>query len=227
MRKHRLLGVVVIAVLIGLGAFTQTSTTAHATGTGRAGIQLASADLAAGRLIAARHLTVDSAVSYPSPGVLPGLVAGRARALVTGPFGPEALAWYVAVSLEENRAATGAYLTDVARFQAATKAYLQAVAPPRPAPTPVGRTPAAATSPAVGDPWAALRRCESGGNYGADTGNGYYGAYQFTLGTWASLGFRGLPSQASPGQQDQAAQELEARRGWSQWPSCARRLGLL
>ena len=80
---------------------------------------------------------------------------------------------------------------------------------------------ARAPAPPRRDPWAALRQCESGGNYGANTGNGYYGAYQFTVGTWASLGLRGLPSQAPPAQQDQAAQVLEARRGWGQWPSCA------
>jgi len=33
-----------------------------------------------------------------------------------------------------------------------------------------------------------LRDCESGGNYADDTGNGYYGAYQFSLGTWERLG---------------------------------------
>ncbi len=49
-----------------------------------------------------------------------------------------------------------------------------------------------------------LRACESGGNYQDNTGNGYYGAYQFSLGTWQSLGYSGLPSNAPPGTQDQA-----------------------
>ena len=30
----------------------------------------------------------------------------------------------------------------------------------------------------------ALRNCESGGDYQKNTGNGYYGAYQFSLSTW-------------------------------------------
>lgn len=34
---------------------------------------------------------------------------------------------------------------------------------------------------------AKLRACESGGNYADATGNGYYGAYQFSVGTWNSL----------------------------------------
>jgi len=29
-----------------------------------------------------------------------------------------------------------------------------------------------------------LRNCESGGNYQTNTGNGYYGAYQFSIATW-------------------------------------------
>lgn len=29
-----------------------------------------------------------------------------------------------------------------------------------------------------------LRQCESGGNYQINTGNGYYGAYQFSIPTW-------------------------------------------
>ncbi len=32
-----------------------------------------------------------------------------------------------------------------------------------------------------------LRRCESGNNYKINTGNGYYGAYQFRKSTWDSL----------------------------------------
>ena len=34
----------------------------------------------------------------------------------------------------------------------------------------------------------ALRWCESTNDYAADTGNGYYGAYQFSLETWEWLG---------------------------------------
>jgi hypothetical protein len=74
--------------------------------------------------------------------------------------------------------------------------------------------------------WAELRDCESDDNYADDTGNGYYGAYQFGLSTWESLGFSGLPSAAPAAEQDQAAQELQARSGWGQWPSCSRQLGV-
>lgn len=72
----------------------------------------------------------------------------------------------------------------------------------------------------------ALAQCESGGNYMTDTGNGYYGAYQFSLSTWQSLGLGGLPSQASPAVQDQATQQLWQRDGWAPWPTCSVELGL-
>jgi len=49
-----------------------------------------------------------------------------------------------------------------------------------------------------------LRQCESGGNYAENTGNGYYGAYQFSLSTWQRLGYSGYPNDAPPSVQDQA-----------------------
>jgi hypothetical protein len=75
------------------------------------------------------------------------------------------------------------------------------------------------------DVFAKLRRCESGGRYNANSGNGYYGAYQFAPGTWRSLGYSGLPHDASPETQDEAARKLQARGGWRQWPACSRRIG--
>ena len=77
----------------------------------------------------------------------------------------------------------------------------------------------------TGDVWAKLRACESGGRYNVNSGNGYFGAYQFHPKTWRSLGFPGLPHQASPEVQDEAARKLQARSGWGQWPVCSRRIG--
>jgi hypothetical protein len=67
-----------------------------------------------------------------------------------------------------------------------------------------------------------LRICESGDNFRADTGNGYYGAYQFSPATWQSLGFRGRADHAKPATQNRAARDLHARSGWSAWPACSR-----
>jgi hypothetical protein len=85
---------------------------------------------------------------------------------------------------------------------------------------------APAAHAASADDFTRLRACESGGNYQADTGNGFYGAYQFAVGTWHSLGYSGLPSDAAPGTQDAAARHLQSERGWSPWPACSSRLGL-
>jgi hypothetical protein len=226
MRKHRIFGVV-IAVLIGLGVFTHRSDAApQSSGSERAGAQFATAELSAARVGAGAHAPVVTDTSTPPNTALVNLMAGHAATILSSPFGPQALVLDFHIAQLNERAEVSVYLAAVAQNRAMTKAYLQAVAP-HPKPVTAVRA-SAPTSPAVArDPWPALRQCESGGNYGDNTGNGYYGAYQFTAGTWASLGLRGLPSQSSPAQQDQAAQELQARRGWGQWPSCARRLGLL
>ncbi len=100
----------------------------------------------------------------------------------------------------------------------------------RPEPTPE-EEPVEEVAPAFPDAglaeaMAAIRWCESGDDYGANTGNGYYGAYQFHPRTWQSLGYAGLPHLAPPEIQDEAARRLQARSGWGQWPACSRRLGL-
>lgn len=81
---------------------------------------------------------------------------------------------------------------------------------------------AARISPPGAGTLAAIRACESGGNYSTNTGNGFYGAYQFDLGTWASVGGSGLPSNASPAEQDYRAALLYRSRGSSPWPVCGR-----
>lgn len=85
-------------------------------------------------------------------------------------------------------------------------------------------TPVAA--PTGGSEWEALARCESGGNPRTNTGNGYYGAYQFSASTWRSVGGSGLPSEASMEEQTARAQALQQRSGWGQWPACTSKLGL-
>mgnify|MGYP000898024875 CR=1 FL=1 len=74
--------------------------------------------------------------------------------------------------------------------------------------------------------WAAIAQCESGGNPSINTGNGYYGMYQFSLPTWRSVGGSGLPSDASVEEQTMRARMLQQRAGWGQW-GCAYQLGLV
>lgn len=71
---------------------------------------------------------------------------------------------------------------------------------------------------------ARLRSCE--GSYTSNTGNGYYGAYQFDRQTWG--GFKGyaVASDAPPAVQDEKAWLTYQRRGWQPWPSCSKKMGL-
>jgi len=75
------------------------------------------------------------------------------------------------------------------------------------------------------DPLYGLRMCESGNDYTINTGNGYYGAYQFSLTTWEAVGGAGYPHLASPEEQDARAWDLLTRYGPQHWPVCRWRIG--
>lgn len=64
------------------------------------------------------------------------------------------------------------------------------------------------------------RMCESGGNYATNTGNGFYGAYQFTISTWHWAGGSGRPDLNEPLEQDYRAVVLLKRDGPGHWPVC-------
>jgi len=81
-------------------------------------------------------------------------------------------------------------------------------------------------SGASGSVWDRLAQCESGGNWGISTGNGYSGGVQFSDATWRSVGGSGKAGNASKEEQIARAKALQARSGWGQWPACSRRLGL-
>ena len=72
--------------------------------------------------------------------------------------------------------------------------------------------------------WTALATCESGDNPKEDTGNGFYGMYQFTISTWDSLGGSGIPSDASAATQTALAEKLYTEAGAGQWPVCGKNL---
>src|SRR5690349_18704749 len=74
--------------------------------------------------------------------------------------------------------------------------------------------------------WDAVAKCESGGNWHINTGNGYYGGLQFNQGTWAGNGGKAYASRAdlaSRSQQIAVAEHLYARRGLSPWPVCGKK----
>ena len=73
--------------------------------------------------------------------------------------------------------------------------------------------------------WAALARCESGGNPTIVSSTGkYHGLYQFSVATWQAVGGAGLPSQATPEEQTARAKMLYNRSGAGQWPHCGKNL---
>lgn len=99
------------------------------------------------------------------------------------------------------------------------------------------RSPAPRAVPAVdasSDRWDELARCETGGRWDANTGNGYGGGLQFAHGpgwsTWRAFGgteFTADPWDATREQQIVVAERVLARSGWSAWPGCARKAGWL
>lgn len=72
--------------------------------------------------------------------------------------------------------------------------------------------------------WGALANCESGGNPRAVNPAGYFGLYQFNVGTWNSVGGSGMPHHASAAEQTYRAKLLFKSRGRSPWPHCGRYL---
>jgi len=65
-----------------------------------------------------------------------------------------------------------------------------------------------------------IAECESGGDPTTDTGNGYYGKYQFSRATWRRMGGSGNPAHASEAEQDRIAARLYAQQGAAPWPVC-------
>ncbi len=92
-------------------------------------------------------------------------------------------------------------------------------------PEPISSTTTTPTN-ASSNIWNLLAQCESGGNWSINTGNGYYGGLQFTLGSWHLVGGIGYPNQASPSEQISRAEALQVIQGWGAWPVCSAKLGL-
>ena len=76
--------------------------------------------------------------------------------------------------------------------------------------------------------WDALSRCEAGGNWAINTGNGFYGGVQFDQNTWERQGgLRYAPRAdlATREEQIAIAEVTRARQGWGAWPVCSGRIG--
>jgi resuscitation-promoting factor RpfB len=84
--------------------------------------------------------------------------------------------------------------------------------------------------PAVsnGGTWDALARCEAGGNWAINTGNGYFGGVQFDQNTWERSGglrYAQRADLATREEQIAIAEVTRARQGWGAWPTCSGRIG--
>lgn len=70
--------------------------------------------------------------------------------------------------------------------------------------------------------WDAIARCESGGNWAINTGNGYFGGLQFLPATWSANGGSGMPHTASRSEQIRVAENVLRTQGIGAWPTCGR-----
>lgn len=98
---------------------------------------------------------------------------------------------------------------------------------PRPRPGQPGYSATPSATVIVDGIWLELAQCESSGDWGINTGNGYFGGLQFTLSSWRAVGGAGYPHQAHPMEQIARADYLQRIQGWQAWPMCAEKLGLL
>lgn len=74
--------------------------------------------------------------------------------------------------------------------------------------------------------WDEVAECESGQDWDAATGNGFFGGLQITADTWTEVGGEDLPHEASRAEQIVRAEDILALQGWQAWPSCSVQLGL-
>ena len=139
---------------------------------------------------------------------------------------------------EEEQARQAAEAAEAARVAAAQQAAAAAQAQAAPAaagysaPVQSYSAPAPAAAPdysgASGDvsSWAnsgksmSVKACESGNNYSTNTGNGYYGAWQFDLPSWHANGggaYASRPDLAPAWAQDQVAYNYYQKAGWGPW----------
>ncbi|MFD5555952.1 transglycosylase family protein [Streptomyces sp. NPDC127068] len=81
---------------------------------------------------------------------------------------------------------------------------------------------------ADGGVWDRIARCESGGNWSINTGNGYYGGLQFAGSTWRAYGgtaYAPTADRATRAQQIAVATKVQRGQGWGAWPVCSARAG--
>ena len=87
----------------------------------------------------------------------------------------------------------------------------------------------AAPASAATTVWDKVAKCESGGRWNINTGNGYYGGLQFSPRTWKGFGGKKYASsahKATKGEQIAIARRVLAGQGPGAWPTCGRKAKL-
>jgi hypothetical protein len=172
----------------------------------------------AGRLVVAAVVTTTKAPAEPTTTMAPTSTAEPAIAVAP-------------VTTVPAPPSTEAPTTTAAPATSTTKVAVRTVAAPTTTTAPpTTQPPAPAPTYAKGDPndpasWDRMAQCEAGGNWAANTGNGYYGGLQFSLATWQHYGGSGYPHEASKDAQIAIGKRVQAAEGWGAWPGCARSLG--
>jgi hypothetical protein len=93
-------------------------------------------------------------------------------------------------------------------------------APPPPSPT-TTTTHQHPPSTRSGVNWDAIAKCESGGDWHINTGNGYYGGLQFSHATWIAYGGGRYAENAHlTSRENQIA--IASTMGLGHWPHCGR-----
>jgi resuscitation-promoting factor RpfA len=75
--------------------------------------------------------------------------------------------------------------------------------------------------------WDTVARCESGGDWSINTGNGYFGGLQFTQPTWSAYGgtaYAARADLAGKPAQIAVAEKVLASQGKGAWPVCGKGL---
>ncbi len=140
----------------------------------------------------------------------------------------------VAAAIAEAEAIAEQWRRIAANADETSAQATQALAAAPTFPSAVGGSPAPPSAAAAEDlsrygdsaAWAASAKsqsvimCESSGNYQINTGNGYYGAWQFDYPSWHYNGgglFAEYPHQATKAQQDYVAWTYWLKAGWRPW----------
>jgi LysM repeat protein len=116
-----------------------------------------------------------------------------------------------------------AWMARAARAAVPASSPAPAVSVPQASPPAAAPVSTAAPASSGGANWSAIAACESGGNWSANTGNGFYGGLQFTEQTWLSYGggqYASSANLATEAEQIAVAERVLAGQGIGAWPTC-------